>query len=121
MTTIFCIPGTPVGKQRPRFDSRTKRTYTPKKTVGYEHLVRLYAKQAKVPHFEGHIVVSISLYMPDARQRDCDNAAKSITDALNKVAWKDDSQIVELHIRKRIDRTNPRAVVTIEQFREEAA
>jgi Holliday junction resolvase RusA-like endonuclease len=42
----FEILGSPVPKERPRFNSATKRTYTPKKTVGAEKEVALVAKQA---------------------------------------------------------------------------
>ena len=42
----FEILGAPVPKERPRFNSVTKRTYTPKKTAGAEKEVALVAKAA---------------------------------------------------------------------------
>ena len=41
MTLRFTIPGDPVGKGRPRIDTRGKRprTFTPDRTVAYEHAV----------------------------------------------------------------------------------
>lgn len=37
--------------------------------------------------------------MPN-KKTDCDNIAKIICDALNRVAYKDDSQIVKLNVMK---------------------
>jgi hypothetical protein len=45
----------------------------------------------------------------------CDNCAKSICDALNGIVYLDDSQIVELVIRRHVDRERPRAEVTVER------
>jgi Holliday junction resolvase RusA-like endonuclease len=45
----------------------------------------------------------------------CDNCAKSICDALNGIVYLDDSQIVELIIRRYVDRERPRAEVTVER------
>ena len=43
----FTIPGKPFGKQRPRVVNRGKfsTAYTPKETVEYENLVKLYYSQ----------------------------------------------------------------------------
>ena len=44
----FTIPGKPFGKQRPRVVNRGKfsTAYTPKESVQYENLVKLYYEQA---------------------------------------------------------------------------
>lgn len=34
------------------------------------------------------------------KKPDCDNIAKIILDALNKIAYKDDSQVIELSVKK---------------------
>ena len=47
-------------------------------------------------------------------RRDVDNCAKSICDALNGIAYLDDSQIIELTVRRAVDRERPRAVVRVE-------
>ena len=44
---------------------------------------------------------------------DIDNVAKAILDALNGVVYKDDNQIVELHIKK-LYSDEPRVIVKIE-------
>lgn len=64
--------------------------------------------------------VSYMLYLPDARRRDVDNAAKQILDSLVKAgAIHDDSAVSELHAYKRIDRQNPRTVIVIRTDQEQ--
>jgi Holliday junction resolvase RusA-like endonuclease len=49
--------------------------------------------------------------VPDARVRDLDRVVNQIGDACNGVIWRDDSQIVEWHVRRVIDRERPRVEV----------
>lgn len=46
--------------------------------------------------------VIIEFIFTDKRRRDLDNYLKIILDSCNKVVWNDDSQIVELILRKSI-------------------
>ena len=46
------------------------------------------------------------------KKPDLDNVAKIILDSLNKIAYDDDSQIVDLHIRKYYS-DNPRVLVSL--------
>lgn len=109
----FTVMGAPVSKERPRF-GRGRRTYTPARTLIYERAVRLSALSAGVRRASGPVAVELRLYLPDARARDVDNLAKSILDALNGVAYADDSQVCELRATKEIDRARPRVEVRIE-------
>ena len=59
--------------------------------------------------------LSVVLWLPDRRRRDVDNCAKSICDGLNGIAYLDDSQIIELTVRRAVDRERPRAEVTVER------
>lgn len=120
-TISFVVPGKPMGKQRPRF-SRTStgvRTYTPRKTQEYEDLVRISYRQVSKQKLEGAISATIYGYFEhpksvSKKQReqmlkgeisyikkiDSDNLAKSILDALNRVAYDDDSQVCLLIVQK---------------------
>lgn len=108
MEATFTIPGKPKGKGRPRFGNG--HTYTPKDTKDYEDLVKwAYASGRKEKWFDGPVIVRIDAYLNPSKSNkevwctkkpDCDNIAKIICDALNGVAYKDDSQIVDIHIRK---------------------
>lgn len=128
------IPGAPVGKGRPRFDSRNMRTHTDKKTERAEKDVRAVWREAGAPRLpEGPIVAHIKIYTDrpkdhftskgalsaaglrapfPIRKPDLDNSAKMLLDALNDRAYRDDAQVVELHVRRMwTDEQNPAATV----------
>ena len=130
----FVIPGTPVGKGRPKFARRGNFTvaYTPEKTASYENLVKLAASGAMAgrPPMEGAADVSIALFVtPPAswsqkKQRsallghlfptskpDMDNVIKGIFDAMNGIVWQDDKQVVSLRVFKRYSDTARASVV----------
>nr|DAQ91529.1 MAG TPA: Endodeoxyribonuclease RusA [Caudoviricetes sp.] len=117
----FTVPGKPLGKQRPRFSRQgtAVRTYTPRQTAEYERLVKESYIAAGGKKLEGAIGATIRGYFepPKAtskkqRQKmlsgevgytkkiDADNLAKSILDALNGVAYDDDSQVYLLIVQK---------------------
>lgn len=134
-TIAFVIPGTPVGKGRPKFARRGNFTvaYTPEKTASYENLVKVKAEEAMNgrPVLDGAVAVTIWLWVtPPAswsqkKQRqalsheilptskpDVDNVIKGIFDAMNEIVWKDDKQAVDVSIRKRYSET-ARATVEV--------
>ena len=49
-----------------------------------------------------------------AKKPDIDNVVKAVLDALNGVAYRDDTQVVELHVRKSYSE-KPRVEVSIEK------
>lgn len=135
MRVEFTVPGCPVAKGRPRFSRQGPyvRTYTPDKTYRYEQLVQLSFMQAEQPKLKGAVKVRILAYFPipksasKKRQKmmaegeirhttkpDGENVSKTILDALNKMAYDDDSNIVELHIEKWYS-DDPRAEICIEE------
>ena len=117
----FVVYHEPVGKARPRM-TRTGHTYTPDKTVNYENLVRMeYQRQCEGQRFDGdarlHLFVGAFYGIPkrDSRKTvedklsgkirprkkpDIDNCIKVIADALNGLAYDDDSQIVSVNAAK---------------------
>lgn len=68
--------------------------------------------QFRRPLYTVPLRVEIDLFWPDARRRDLDNI-KGLLDALTGVVWEDDSQIVELHIRKSVYPGKAQCVVKI--------
>lgn len=49
----------------------------------------------------GEVKLGLELTVPDKRRRDIDNVLKAILDAIGHAGiYEDDSQIVELHVRK---------------------
>jgi len=62
----------------------------------------------------GRLAVTVDLYPPDKRRRDVDNSAKATLDALAHAGvYEDDSQIDDLHIRRREVVPPGRVVVTV--------
>jgi len=125
------IPGRPMAKQRPRV-LKSGITYTPQKTVNYETLVKqLYITKHLQKQLEGPLQTHIKAYFPipksaskvkkvameqgnirPAKRPDWDNIGKIITDALNNLAYQDDSQIVSCTVDKYYSRM-PRVEVEI--------
>lgn len=60
----------------------------------------------------GELKVTLDFYRP-ARRGDLDNRIKVTLDALQGIAFKNDSQIVEIHARRFDDKANPRMVVSL--------
>jgi Holliday junction resolvase RusA-like endonuclease len=130
------VPGEPQAKQRPRM-TRMGRTYTPAKTVNYETLIQeCFASTfpghtplegALVLNVQAHFTVPASWSLKKQRQAydcqlrptkkpDIDNIIKCM-DALNGIAWKDDSQIVTV-IASKWYSDRPRVEIEIAQFGE---
>lgn len=130
VSILLVVPGTPVGKGRPKFDTRGRRprAYTPDETSDYERLVRnewLHVTRDPERPFSqrepwaGPVSLTITAAFPVPvswprwqRQAalagvwpmvvkpDGDNVDKIVGDALNGHAWRDDCQVVEHTTRK---------------------
>ena len=119
----FTVFSKPIGKERPRYTNINGyvRAYTPKKTVDYEKLVKLSAieqcKDKLNKEYTGIVKMSIKAYFKPnkniskkqynlligtehLKKPDSDNIAKIICDSLNGVAYKDDSQVAYLEVKK---------------------
>ena len=90
------IPGRPVPKARPRLGvrGRTAYIYTPENTRAYEQLVGMCARAATPAPLQGPVEMQAFVYLRHGRRGDLDNYLKCICDGLNKIAWRDDSQVV---------------------------
>ena len=139
----FTIPGKPFGKQRPRVVNRGKfsTAYTPKKTVQYENLVKLYYEQAAHGEmFPEDAMLDVRIFafyeipkstnkkrradmlankIRPTKKPDFDNIGKIICDSLNLVAYHDDSSVVDAQVRKFYSE-QPRVVVSIKTIKEDA-
>lgn len=83
----------------------------------YRMDVELVAALSKFKqHGAAKVVVRIAAWFPDKRRRDIDNVLKAPLDALTSArVWDDDSQIVDLRIRRAgIDRERPRLEIVVE-------
>lgn len=122
---MVVVTGKIRGKARPRICRG--HAFTPKDTVQYEKLVRECYKQQDGRYLEGPIKALIIAYykIPKSytkkrvqairnglekptKKPDADNIGKIILDSLNGIAYKDDSQIIELIIIKRYTKDDER-------------
>lgn len=131
------IMGKPHPKERPRFARMGGfvKTYTPQKTLDAEKAIAEQFKKEYPEHepLECALKITIIAYMPIAKSTpkkktelmvnneikmiskpDCDNLSKTVKDALNGIAYKDDSQIVEEHVYKFYS-LEPKTEIVIEE------
>lgn len=132
MIQFFRVPGAAVGKDRPRFANGM--VYTPKKTQLYEKAVRAaYMKEHKCGLYgpiEATIVAGYAIpksatkskrklmldgIMRPCKKPDADNVAKAVLDALNGMAYEDDSQVIKLEVVK-VYMEEPEVQVTLREL-----
>jgi Holliday junction resolvase RusA-like endonuclease len=136
----FTVYGEPVAQGRPRATTINGhiRMYDPKKSSDFKNYVRLVASEHRPDKLlEGPISLTVKVYKKTLKsfskkkiaaaesgqlrptsKPDVDNYVKGVKDALKNVIWKDDSQVVDLHISKWYSET-PRIEVTIVPLEEQ--
>lgn len=112
----FKILGEPVAKARPRFNSKTRVAYTNSKTTKAERLIKAeYLRNGgeRRQNYTGTVKVLMLFVFPIRKswtkekqeamlnrfhtiKPDLDNLEKTVLDALNGLAFKDDSQVCEV-------------------------
>lgn len=120
MSIMFTVLGEPVGKARQRVTRFG--TYTPEATTMYENLIKTeYRRQCRDHRFDDKQPLRMEIraeYLIPAtaskvkraamlrgeirpmKKPDWDNVGKVVSDALNKLAYRDDTQIVDCTVRK---------------------
>ncbi|PEK91417.1 RusA family crossover junction endodeoxyribonuclease [Bacillus mycoides] len=123
----FTVLGEPVAQGRPRASTRKKangkvevKMYDPSKSRDFKQYVGLVASQyAPDKLLEGALQLEVKVYKPSLKsfskkktlaaeegllrpttKPDVDNYVKGVKDALNKIIWNDDSQVVDLKVSK---------------------
>ena len=132
---MIIVEGTIKGKARPRFYNG--HAITTKDTVNYENWVKLCYQNQEGKYLEGQIKAKITAYykIPKSyskkrieairkgneypqKKPDADNIGKIILDALNNIAYKDDSQVVELTVYKRFTEETERVEFELKEIKE---
>jgi Holliday junction resolvase RusA-like endonuclease len=132
---MIVVEGKIKGKARPRFNTKTGRAFTPGDTVSYENWVKICYQNQDGRYLEGAIRAMITVYykIPKSYTKkrvqaikdglehpqktpDSDNIAKIILDSLNKIAFDDDSQVVELTVLKKYTEELERVEFELEEI-----
>lgn len=79
----------------------------------YQQGLRMRALTQRIRPLSGDVVVSLAVFRP-RRSGDLDGAHKVLLDALQGVAYVNDSQVVELLARRYDDPADPRVEVSVE-------
>lgn len=135
-TITIALAGEPRGKGRPQFSTRGgfPRAITPERTRTYEAALRYAAQETMAgrPPLDGPLKVEVFAWfaIPPSWSKkkrqaalagavrptgkpDWENIAK-VLDAFNGVVWRDDSLVVEGHIRKGYVLEGPSLIVHVE-------
>ena len=107
------VPGDPVPKQSFRY-SRTG-GYTDPRVTAWQSAIQYHAEKENITLTKKPVKVRLLFLLKDRRRRDLDNLSKAVLDALNGMAWKDDTQVTDLHIQKVITRETPGVWIEIEE------
>ena len=133
---MIIVEGTIRGKQRPRFNTKTGRAFTSNQTINYENWVKQCYIEQSNKLLQGPIRARIEIYYSvhksyskrkieaiknyedyPMKKPDCDNVAKIVLDSLNKIAYDDDKQVVELTVLKRWTFDNERIEFEVEEIK----
>ena len=138
MRWSFVIPGEPRGKGRPRFSRTSGHAYTPKETEMYENRIAM-CWRAEYPDTGSLIETDLEIWVkaiygipqswskkkqremlgrPCRKKPDGDNILKAVCDGLNSVAYRDDVQLVEIHL-VRLYGSAPRVEVDLVEVEKE--
>lgn len=139
MNIIFEVLGKPQGKARVKVTQRNgfALAYTPDKTTNYENLIKLCymskRNQTELTHEPISMTIRADYEIPKSFSKkkqiealngilrpttkpDLDNIAKVVCDALNKVAYHDDNQVIELNVTKFYSK-QPKLVIHLKEVK----
>jgi len=90
--------------------------YVPADIKKYAEGLSITARSAMNEPITGPVRIDVNAYFGTCRRKDIQNTLKSLLDALNNIVYEDDSQIVELHAYKHLDKENPRVEVHVTEL-----
>jgi Holliday junction resolvase RusA-like endonuclease len=121
----FTLEIAPVAKARARVTSHG--TYTPHKTRAFERgaaeTMRYLVQGLPTFPLRSALKLDVTFFIPKPKRPKCDypvtrpdtdNYLKALADAGNGIMWVDDSQITDIHARKRYG--EPRIEVKVEEM-----
>lgn len=135
---MIVVEGKIKGKARPRFNTKTGRAFTPGDTITYENWIKCCYQEQDGKFIDGPVSARIEVYykIPKSytkkrvqairdgvemtlKKPDSDNIAKIVLDSLNKIAFDDDAQVVELTVVKKWTEEQERIEFELEEVKNE--
>jgi Holliday junction resolvase RusA-like endonuclease len=117
----FTFKGEPLTKSNAHNFFRGK-VSIPARIRKYEAALKAYAikvMRRRKRRLTGKLVkIKIVYYVGSKRRKDLLNLPKTTCDALNMATYRDDWQIHEAALKRRLDRKNPRVHIIIEETRD---
>ena len=111
----FTVPGPPLPWMRA--GKHGQRSYDPPEQVAYKNRIQFCAALESVPMLAGPVVLEVLAFIAHRREAhfagsgDSDNFYKVVADALKRVCYVDDCQVVRELCEKRVDVNRPRLEV----------
>jgi Holliday junction resolvase RusA-like endonuclease len=119
----FTISGKPLPQKRHRFARGRKHCYDPSSADKKQFVAKIPRNEIPGELISGPVRIKISCFFGGKKKGymtarpDADNLAKFVLDALSRVIYNDDSQVVELLVKKfRCPPEEARTEVTIEKI-----
>lgn len=115
----FFVPGTPLPKQSTRFDGNGHAHTDPRIKAWQNTVAQMARLSFRGDPDPGPVEVGLIFIRPRA-SADIDNLSKLVLDGLQGVIFKDDKQVMELHLRKVFNRKMaPGVWITVAPYRPE--
>lgn len=117
MEYAFTLPGPPLPWARARH--RGKQYFTPKAMRLYQRRLQTEALREGVQLLSGPVEIEVTAYIASRKEAylygsgDLDNFLKQAKDSLIRIAYRDDCQVVDAVVRKRVDQMYPRLEVKL--------
>lgn len=113
MIKNYSINIVPVAQGRPKFTTQgdNVRAYDPPNSAAFKKTLAWELKCQNPTVLDGALILTVVFRMPrpkslpkkvvhHIKKPDCSNLVKGVEDAMNKICYNDDSQIVELRAKK---------------------
>jgi Holliday junction resolvase RusA-like endonuclease len=113
MTIIFSLPFLPISKSN-GYKTGGGRFYKPANLIQQESDIKRFIQDALPDQWAPSLKpykIEVYLSYADKRRRDVDGAAKLLLDCMNGMVYKDDSQIMILHMEKMLGAQHPSTLV----------
>jgi len=116
---VIVVRGIPCPKQSFRV-GKNGHGYTDHRQKAWQELVAVHAREAmrgREP-IKDTVSMNVSFFMPTHRRVDLDNLNKGTMDGMRGIVFDDDSQVIDLHLRKCYKPSDPGVIIFVSRMAE---